>query len=127
MVAFIDDHRNEYGVVREIRRLQELEREHRMLQEEHALLKKLSGSVPNKGRDVHVHRSAPGIDERDAPVRPVWRDTRRLLRVASAPCQSAPGTGPETSRDDGVDFQSEWWDVWKSTAPSGPRGSRLPH
>jgi transposase len=43
------------GPRRELERLQELEREHAMLQEEHELLKKPSGSVPHEGGSLRVH------------------------------------------------------------------------
>ena len=40
---------------REVKRLQALQRAHALLQEEHALLKKLSGSVPHESRRLRVH------------------------------------------------------------------------
>ena len=46
--------------VTELKRLKKLEKEHERLKMEHALLKKPSGTVPNKSRNLPVHRSKPG-------------------------------------------------------------------
>jgi transposase len=46
--------------IRELRRLQTLEREHALLQTEHELLKKPSGSVPDEGGDLCVHWRGTG-------------------------------------------------------------------
>jgi transposase len=81
--------------LREIRRLQELERAHALLQEEHALLKKPSGSVPSKEGHLRVHRHAAGGVRADAAVRALRGDARGLLRVAAAAGERACGAGPE--------------------------------
>ncbi|MFC6977422.1 transposase [Microbulbifer taiwanensis] len=41
----------------ELKRLRKLEREHNLLQEEHALLKKPSSSLCNKKGNLRIHRS----------------------------------------------------------------------
>jgi transposase len=46
--------------VTELKRLKKLEKEHERLKLEHALLKKPSGSVPNKSRNLPLHRAEPG-------------------------------------------------------------------
>lgn len=67
---------------REIKRLQVLEREHAMLQEEHALLKKPSGSVPHEERDLRVHREPVRGRHGEAALCAVRRHAGGLLRVA---------------------------------------------
>jgi transposase len=44
----------------ELKRLKELERQYKVLREEHELLKKPSGLLRNKGRSLPVHRGKPG-------------------------------------------------------------------
>ena len=60
----------------ELKQLKRLERDYARLKEEHEILKKPSGSVPNKKRNLLVHRAEPGQTERQRYVPGVWGDTR---------------------------------------------------
>ena len=97
--------------LREIKRLQVLEREHAMLREEHELLKKPSGSVPHASGRIRVHRRTARSVPSESVVLVVWRQAWELLRVASARGEYAPGAGPGTTRGDPEDLQRESWDV----------------
>lgn len=78
----------------EIRRLQELERAHALLQEEHDLLKKPSGSVPSKASHLRVHRDAAGHVRGDAVVCALWGDAGWVLCLAAPARECARGAGP---------------------------------
>jgi transposase len=54
----------------ELKRLREVERRYKMLQEEHEILKKPSGLLPNEDRNLPIHRSKPdaALDRDDVPT-----------------------------------------------------------
>ena len=68
----------------ELKRLKELERQYKVLKEEHELLKKPSGLLRNKGRDLPVHRGKPDPAQADADVPALRGDAGGVLPVALA-------------------------------------------
>jgi transposase len=100
---------------REIQRLQELERAHAVLKEEHDLLKKPSGSVPIQDEPLRVHRHAAGPLPGEALVRALPRYARRLLRLATASSERAFGAGPETPPADPASLQVAPWALRQSS------------
>src|SRR5260370_31698631 len=92
--------RVEVGHRRELKRLQMLEREHAMLQEEHELLKKAirfcSAGRRRSSRSLTASAGAFG----EADVRALRRHPRGLLRVAAPGPYGATPTGPKLSWHD---------------------------
>lgn len=83
----------------DLERLRELEKKYKILQEEHLLLKKPSGLLQKKDRDLRVHRSKPGRTPNRSNVQGLRCDSRWLLRLEEAPTkptkcrESDPGEG----------------------------------
>ena len=99
---------------REIRRLQELERAHALLQEEHELLKKPSGSVLSKEGRLRVHRHAGRRVRGDAVVCALWSDAGRLLCLAPPARECARGAGPALDAADHPPVPGPPWPVRQS-------------
>ena len=70
--------------VAELKRLRDLEKKYKVLQQEHELLKKPSGSLPNEIGNLRIHRSEPGKPFHRADVSCVWRHPCRVLCMAQA-------------------------------------------
>ena len=103
---------------REVKRFQALRRAHALLQEEHALLKKPSGSVPHESRRLRVHRPRAGDVRGDAAVSLLRRDASGILRVAPTADQSPTGTGPNLLGADRRDLRGDAGDLRQSADPA---------
>jgi len=99
---------------REIARLQRLEHAHALLQEEHALLKKPSGSVPSEGRCVRVHPQPTLRVQPNATLCALWGDPRGVLRVVPPPHVRPSATGPAIACPHSRHFCGARWDLRES-------------
>jgi transposase len=109
-------------LVREIRRLQALERAHQELQEEHALLKKFIRFTSARHRTSSRSSTSSGRRSGNAPLSDLRRHAGGLLRVAPPARQCAHEAGPGVTRGDACDLRAQWRDLWESADPSGPEG-----
>ena len=110
---------------REVKRLQELEREHALLQEEHELLKKPFGSVPSESRRLRVHRPGAASDLGEASVRAAGCHARGVLRVAGPPGEWPPEAGPTTTRGHPRSVRTKPRHLWESAHPPFPDASGM--
>jgi transposase len=78
--------------VAELKRLRDLEKKYKLLQQEHELLKKPSGLLPNEIGNLRIHRSKPGKHFHRVNVPRLWRYPRRVLCLAQ-PWPQPAGTG----------------------------------
>ena len=69
-------------VAAELKALRRMNKDYERLKLEHELLKKPSRSLPNEKRHLCVHRARKRALPDQSDVRLIWRDARRLLRVA---------------------------------------------
>ena len=106
-------------LVREIKRLQDLEQAHRLLQEEHELLKKPSGSAPSEGGHLRVHRTGTGSVRGKAAVRFVRSHPRGVLRVADPDGKCQAETGPGIVEGHSKGLRGESRHVRQPTRASG--------
>src|SRR5207253_6721744 len=83
-----------------------LQRAHALLQEEHALLKKLIRSPPHESRRLRVHRRRTGSLRRDAPLPTLRRDASWVLRVAGTAGECACEAGSGLTRRDPCDLRA---------------------
>lgn len=75
--------------VAELQRLREVEQRYKRLQQEHDLLKKLSGLPPTESRSLRLHRGKPASPPDPDDVRAVRRHAWRLLCLGAAPAERA--------------------------------------